>query len=159
MYEFEKITHGAIRIGDKVVNDVEPADRDIAMVFQNYALYPHMKVYDNMAYGLRNRGTPKDEIDKRVRETAKTLELAHLLNRPHPAFATRQRRTVEADNARQPQMIGRLQEGDAAAEAEANGENGVWATSRHAAQIGDGGGDVHVQRLLLRLRHVRHIVE
>src|SRR5687767_13952442 len=64
----ETITHGTIDIGGGVVNEVEPADRDIAMVFQNYALYPHMSVYNNMAYGLRNRGTPKAEIDSRVRE-------------------------------------------------------------------------------------------
>src|SRR5689334_24549787 len=66
----ETITDGTVRIGGRVVNDVEPAERDIAMVFQNYALYPHMNVYDNMAYGLRNRRTPKPEIDARVREAA-----------------------------------------------------------------------------------------
>ena len=71
----ESITDGTVSIDGKVVNAIGPTERDIAMVFQNYALYPHMKVYDNMAYGLRNRGTPKDEIDRRVRETAKTLEL------------------------------------------------------------------------------------
>ena len=58
----ETISSGEVRIGDRVVNDIEPSERDIAMVFQNYALYPHMRVYDNMAYGLRNRKTPKDEI-------------------------------------------------------------------------------------------------
>ena len=77
----ENITSGTISIGDKVVNNVQPKERDIAMVFQNYALYPHMKVYDNMAYGLRNRGTPKDEIDSRVRSTARVLELSALLDR------------------------------------------------------------------------------
>ncbi len=61
----ETVTSGAITIGGRTVNDVEPADRDIAMVFQNYALYPHMRVYDNLAYGLRNRGTPKSEIETR----------------------------------------------------------------------------------------------
>ena len=60
-----------LKIGDKVMNDVEPKDRDIAMVFQNYALYPHMTVYDNMAFGLKLRKVPKDEIDKTVREAAK----------------------------------------------------------------------------------------
>src|ERR671921_271835 len=66
----ETVTEGAVRIGPNVVNDVEPSERDIAMVFQNYALYPHMTVYDNMAYGLRNRGTPKGEIEARVAEAA-----------------------------------------------------------------------------------------
>ena len=69
----ESVTEGTIRIGDRVVNEVEPADRDIAMVFQNYALYPHMSVRQNLAYGLKNRGTPKDEIARRVDEAAKIL--------------------------------------------------------------------------------------
>ena len=72
----ETVTDGEISIGERVVNQLEPADRDIAMVFQNYALYPHMTVYNNMAYGLRNRGTPKDEIEKRVRKAADILELS-----------------------------------------------------------------------------------
>src|ERR1700740_247408 len=72
----ETVSSGEIDIGGRVVNQVEPADRDIAMVFQNYALYPHMSVYNNMAYGLRNRGMAKDEIDKRVQEAARGLELA-----------------------------------------------------------------------------------
>ena len=71
----EAITEGEIRIGERVVNDLEPADRDIAMVFQNYALYPHMTVFNNMAYGLKNRGTPKDEIARRVQNAAEILEL------------------------------------------------------------------------------------
>jgi ABC-type glutathione transport system ATPase component len=74
----ETITSGEVRIGERAVNDVEPSERDIAMVFQNYALYPHMRVYDNMAYGLRNRKTPKDEIEKRVREAARILEIEQL---------------------------------------------------------------------------------
>jgi len=77
----ERITGGEVAIGDRVVNQLEPKDRDIAMVFQNYALYPHMSVYDNMAYGLKIRGMPKDEIDRRVRKAAKTLELEKLLDR------------------------------------------------------------------------------
>ena len=77
----ETITAGDISIYGKVVNAIGPAERDIAMVFQNYALYPHMKVYDNMAYGLRNRGMARDEIDRRVNETAKILELSSLLQR------------------------------------------------------------------------------
>ena len=62
----ETVTGGEIHIGDRQVNELEPADRDIAMVFQNYALYPHMSCYDNMAYGLRNKGTPRDEIERRI---------------------------------------------------------------------------------------------
>ena len=77
----EDISSGELRIGDKLVNDVEPKDRDIAMVFQNYALYPHMTVYDNMAFGLKLRKVPKDEIDKMVREAAKILDLEALLDR------------------------------------------------------------------------------
>ena len=67
----ETVTEGRVSIGGRNVNEVEPADRDIAMVFQNYALYPHMSVYDNMAYGLRNRGVAKPEIEKRVAEAAR----------------------------------------------------------------------------------------
>src|SRR6202008_3448056 len=77
----ETITGGDIDIGGRVVNQIEPADRDIALVFQNYALYPHMSVYNNMAYGLRNRGMPKAEIETRVQEAARILELAALLER------------------------------------------------------------------------------
>ena len=70
----EDITSGELWIGDKLVNDVEPKDRDIAMVFQNYALYPHMTIYDNIAFGLKLRKTPKHEIDKLVHEAAKSLD-------------------------------------------------------------------------------------
>ena len=77
----EVITSGEIFIEGRVVNRLEPADRDIAMVFQNYALYPHMTVYKNMAYGLKIRRMPKDEIDKRVRGAAEILELTELLDR------------------------------------------------------------------------------
>src|SRR3982074_930626 len=80
----ETITGGDIDIGGRIVNQIEPADRDIAMVFQNYALYPHMSVYNNMAYGLRNRGRPTPEIDIRVQEAARILELGPMLDRkPH----------------------------------------------------------------------------
>ncbi|HEY6631315.1 MAG TPA: sn-glycerol-3-phosphate ABC transporter ATP-binding protein UgpC [Rhizobiaceae bacterium] len=95
----ETITEGAVSIDGKVVNAIGPTDRDIAMVFQNYALYPHMKVYDNMAYGLRNRGTPKDEIDRRVRATAKTLELEHLLERRPRELSGGQRQRVAMGRA------------------------------------------------------------
>src|ERR1700759_3907827 len=77
----ERITGGQVAIGERVVNDLEPKDRDIAMVFQNYALYPHMSVYDNMAYGFRIRGMSKDEIDRRVRKAAGILELGSFLER------------------------------------------------------------------------------
>ena len=77
----ESITSGEIAIAGRVVNNVEPKDRDIAMVFQNYALYPHKSVYDNMAYGLKIRGVPKAEIDVLVRRAAETLELTALLKR------------------------------------------------------------------------------
>src|SRR3546814_3314176 len=77
----EAITEGTVSIGDRVVNQIEPADRDIAMVFQNYALYPHMSVYQNMAYGLRNRGVPKPAIEERVQKAAGILQLDGLLDR------------------------------------------------------------------------------
>ncbi|MDQ3396956.1 MAG: ATP-binding cassette domain-containing protein, partial [Deinococcota bacterium] len=77
----EEISDGTLRIGDRVVNDVPPKDRDIAMVFQNYALYPHMNVYQNMSFGLRLRRTAKTEIDRRVREAAGILQIEHLLDR------------------------------------------------------------------------------
>ncbi len=95
----ETITGGTVSIDGKVVNEIGPAERDIAMVFQNYALYPHMKVYDNMAYGLRNRGTPKDEIDRRVREAAGRLELSHLLERRPRELSGGQRQRVAMGRA------------------------------------------------------------
>src|SRR5690625_3754658 len=77
----ETVTSGQVYIADKQVNNLEPAERDIAMVFQNYALYPHMKVFDNMAYGLKIKKFPKDEIKERVKNAAQILELSHLLDR------------------------------------------------------------------------------
>ena len=77
----EEISEGELFIGDRLVNDVAPKDRDIAMVFQNYALYPHMTVFENMAFGLKLRKVPKDEIKKLVEEAAKILDIAHLLDR------------------------------------------------------------------------------
>ena len=77
----EEISSGELKIDGRVVNDVEPKDRDIAMVFQNYALYPHMTVFDNMAFGLKLRKVPKDEIKKKVEEAAKILDLEKLLDR------------------------------------------------------------------------------
>src|SRR5687768_14171374 len=95
----ETITEGTVSIDGRVVNAIGPTERDIAMVFQNYALYPHMKVYDNMAYGLRNRGTPKAEIDERVRATARTLELSHLLERRPRELSGGQRQRVAMGRA------------------------------------------------------------
>ncbi|GHD11212.1 sn-glycerol-3-phosphate import ATP-binding protein UgpC [Tianweitania populi] len=95
----ETITHGTASIDGRVVNEVGPAERDIAMVFQNYALYPHMKVYDNMAYGLRNRGMKKDEIDARVKRAAETLELSALLDRRPRELSGGQRQRVAMGRA------------------------------------------------------------
>ena len=103
----ETISGGKVTIGNRVVNEVEPADRDIAMVFQNYALYPHMSVYDNMAYGLRNRGTPKDEIEKRVKEAARILAIEPFLTRKPRALSGGQRQRVAMGRAivRKPQVF------------------------------------------------------
>jgi len=95
----ESVTEGTIYIGDRIVNDVPPKDRDIAMVFQSYALYPHMTVYDNMAFGLRLRKTPKDEIDRRVREAAGALGIDHLLDRKPKALSGGQRQRVAVGRA------------------------------------------------------------
>ncbi|MCR4755947.1 MAG: sn-glycerol-3-phosphate ABC transporter ATP-binding protein UgpC, partial [Lachnospiraceae bacterium] len=95
----EDITSGELKIGDRVVNDVEPKDRDIAMVFQNYALYPHMTVYDNMAFGLKLRKVPKQDIDKMVREAAKILDLEKLLDRRPKALSGGQRQRVAMGRA------------------------------------------------------------
>ncbi len=100
----EEISSGEIAIGGRVVNDVEPADRDIAMVFQNYALYPHMSVYDNMAYGLKIARVPKDEIEQRVQKAAGILELAPYLQRTPRELSGGQRQRVAMGRAivRQP---------------------------------------------------------
>ena len=95
----EDISKGELWIGDKLCNDVEPKDRDIAMVFQNYALYPHMSVYDNMAFGLKMKKVPKDEIDKKVHEAAKVLDLEHLLDRKPKALSGGQRQRVAMGRA------------------------------------------------------------
>ncbi|HIW21009.1 MAG TPA: sn-glycerol-3-phosphate ABC transporter ATP-binding protein UgpC [Candidatus Dorea intestinavium] len=95
----EDITSGTLEIDGKVMNDVEPKDRDIAMVFQNYALYPHMTVYDNMAFGLKLRKVPKDEIDKKVKEAAKILDLEKLLDRKPKALSGGQRQRVAMGRA------------------------------------------------------------
>ncbi|HEX8520839.1 MAG TPA: sn-glycerol-3-phosphate ABC transporter ATP-binding protein UgpC [Tepidisphaeraceae bacterium] len=95
----EEISDGVIRIGDRVVNDVPPKNRDIAMVFQNYALYPHMTVYKNMAFGLKLRGMPKDQIHQRVTEAAKTLDIMHLLDRKPKALSGGQRQRVAVGRA------------------------------------------------------------
>ena len=95
----ESISSGELYIGDRVVNKVPPKDRDIAMVFQNYALYPHMTVYKNIAFGLTLRKVPKDEIDKRVHEAAKILDLEHLLERKPKALSGGQRQRVALGRA------------------------------------------------------------
>ena len=103
----EDITEGEISIADNIVNEVAPKDRDIAMVFQNYALYPHMSVYDNMAFSLKLRKLPKDEIDKKVKEAAKTLEIDELLERKPKALSGGQRQRVAMGRAivRSPQAF------------------------------------------------------
>jgi len=103
----EDITEGEIEIADKVVNEIAPKDRDIAMVFQNYALYPHMSVYDNMAFSLKLRKLPKDEIDSKVRDAAKTLEIDELLERKPKALSGGQRQRVAMGRAivRNPQAF------------------------------------------------------
>ena len=95
----EEITEGEIYIGDRLVNDVPPKDRDIAMVFQSYALYPHYSVYDNMAFGLRLRKTPKDEIDRRVKEAADILGIEDLLDRKPKQLSGGQRQRVAVGRA------------------------------------------------------------
>ena len=103
----ETITGGEIDIGGRIVNQIEPAERDIAMVFQNYALYPHMSVYNNMAYGLRNRGMAKPEIDSRVQEAARILEIGPMLDRKPGQLSGGQRQRVAMGRAivRQPKVF------------------------------------------------------
>lgn len=103
----EEISEGELYIADKLVNDVAPKDRDIAMVFQNYALYPHMTVFDNMAFGLKLRKTPKDEIKRRVQEAAKILDIEHLLDRKPKALSGGQRQRVALGRAmvREPKVF------------------------------------------------------
>ncbi|MCR6514793.1 MAG: ABC transporter ATP-binding protein [Clostridium chrysemydis] len=95
----EEISGGELYIGDRLVNDVAPKDRDIAMVFQNYALYPHMTVYDNMAFGLKLRKMPKEEIEKKVRNAARILDIEHLLDRKPKALSGGQRQRVAMGRA------------------------------------------------------------
>ena len=95
----EEISDGELFIDDILCNDVAPKDRDIAMVFQNYALYPHMTVFDNMAFGLKLRKTPKDEIRRRVEEAAKILEIDYLLDRKPKALSGGQRQRVALGRA------------------------------------------------------------
>ena len=103
----EEISKGELYIDDKLVNDVEPKDRDIAMVFQSYALYPHMSIYDNMAFGLKLRKMPKEEIDKRVREAARILDIEHLLERKPKLLSGGQRQRVAMGRAivREPKVF------------------------------------------------------
>ncbi len=103
----EEISEGEVYIGDRLVNDVAPKDRDIAMVFQNYALYPHMTVFDNMAFGLKLRKTPKEEIKRRVEEAARILDIEHLLERKPKALSGGQRQRVALGRAivREPKVF------------------------------------------------------
>ena len=103
----EEISEGEVYIGDRLINDVAPKDRDIAMVFQNYALYPHMTVFDNMAFGLKLRKTPKDEIKRRVEEAARILDIEHLLERKPKALSGGQRQRVALGRAivREPKVF------------------------------------------------------
>lgn len=103
----EDISEGEVYIGDKLVNNVAPKDRDIAMVFQNYALYPHMTVFDNMAFGLKLRKIPKDDIKRRVHEAAKVLDIEHLLDRKPKALSGGQRQRVALGRAivREPKVF------------------------------------------------------
>ena len=103
----EDISGGELYIGDRLVNDVAPKDRDIAMVFQNYALYPHMTVYDNIAFALKLRHTPKDEIDRKVREAAEILDITQYLDRKPKAMSGGQRQRVAIGRAivREPQVL------------------------------------------------------
>ena len=95
----EEISEGTLKIGERVVNDLAPKDRDVAMVFQSYALYPHMSVYDNLAFGLKLRKIPKAEIDRRVREAAGTIELSNLLDRKPKQLSGGQRQRVALGRA------------------------------------------------------------
>ncbi len=95
----ERVSEGEIAIGDRVVNELDPGERDVAMVFQNYALYPHMSVYDNISFGLRMRRTPKGEIDQRVREIGRVLRLAELLDRKPGQLSGGQRQRVAMGRA------------------------------------------------------------
>ena len=103
----EEISEGELYIGDRLVNDVAPKDRDIAMVFQNYALYPHMTVYDNIAFALKLRHTPKDEIDRKVKEAAEILDITQYLGRKPKALSGGQRQRVAIGRAivREPQVL------------------------------------------------------
>src|ERR687883_1145040 len=103
----EELTSGNIYIGDRLVNDVAPKDRDIAMVFQSYALYPHMSVYDNLAFGLKLRRTPKKEIDRRVHDAAELLNLSDLLSRKPKQLSGGQRQRVALGRAivREPKVF------------------------------------------------------
>ena len=127
----EEITGGTISIGDRVVNDVHPKDRDIAMVFQNYALYPHMSVYKNMAFALKLRKLPKAEIDKRVRGAAEILGIEHLLERKPKQLSGGQEQRVAAHrclNAAALDRDGKLMDRHPVAQR-------VWTRNEFAARI------------------------
>ena len=103
----EEISTGELKIGDQVVNNMEPKDRDIAMVFQNYALYPHMSIYENIAFGLQMRKVDKEEIDRRVKEAAETLGISQYLNKKPKEMSGGQRQRVALGRAivREPKVM------------------------------------------------------
>src|SRR6267143_3353878 len=103
----EEVSEGEIKIGDKIVNDMPPRDRDIAMVFQSYALYPHMTVFDNLAFGLKMRGSPRTEVESRVKEAGRILRLDNLLGRKPRQLSGGQRQRVALGRAivRQPRVF------------------------------------------------------
>ena len=123
----EDISEGDLFIGDKRMNDVEPKDRDIAMVFQNYALYPHMTVYENMAFALKLRKTPKDEIDRKVREAAEILDITQYLDRKPKALSGGQRQRV----AGLPDGRTAVQSGRQAAQPDARGDHQASSAHQH----------------------------
>ena len=133
----EEITSGELWIGDKLMNDVEPKDRDIAMVFQNYALYPHMTVYDNMAFSLKLKKTPKDEIDRRVKEAAEILDITQYLDRKPKALSGGQRQRVAIGRAtvRVPDGRAPVQPRRKAAQPDARGDHQAAPAHRHHLRL------------------------
>ena len=128
----EDITSGELWIGDKLMNDVEPKDRNIAMVFQNYALYPHMTVYENMAFSLKLKKAPKDEIDKKVREAAEILDITQYLDRKPKALSGGQRQRVAIGRAiRVPDGRAAVQPGRQAPQSDARRDHQAAPAHRH----------------------------
>ena len=127
----EDITSGELWIGDKLMNDVEPKDRNIAMVFQNYALYPHMTVYENMAFSLKLKKAPKDEIDKKVREAAEILDITQYLDRKPKALSGGQRPRHRPRPRRVPDGRAAVQPGRQAPQSDARRDHQAAPAHRH----------------------------